>query len=99
MSSINDGAGTTLMFAENINKSYESTTSNGAPAFAWLFGNEQQLGFVWVVPTTGTAPQPGNTINNQEALNRADATTYPAEHAPIRSAIESTQRRHECHVL
>jgi prepilin-type processing-associated H-X9-DG protein/prepilin-type N-terminal cleavage/methylation domain-containing protein len=77
ISNINDGAGTTLMYAENINKSYESTTSSGAPALAWLFGSEQQLGFVWVVPTSATAPVPGNMINDQEALNRADATTYP----------------------
>jgi prepilin-type N-terminal cleavage/methylation domain-containing protein len=72
ISNINDGAGTTLMYAENIHKNYDSTTSNGAPAFAWLFGSEQQLGFVWVVPTlaSATAPVPGDGIGDQEALNR-----------------------------
>ncbi len=72
LSNINDGSGTTLMYAENIHKSYEPTSSSSsAPAFGWLFGNtEQQLGFVWVVPTSGTAPIPGDTSNTQEALNR-----------------------------
>lgn len=70
MSAINDGAGTTLMFAENSHKLYDSTVSTGEPAFGWLKGNEQQLGFVWVVPTTGTAPVPGNAVTDQEALNR-----------------------------
>jgi prepilin-type processing-associated H-X9-DG protein len=81
MSSINDGSGTTLMYVENIHKSYDSSTPSGAPAFAWLFGNEQQIGFVWVDPKGGkTSPQPGNTINDQEALNRdtAGTATYPA---------------------
>ncbi len=75
---IKDGAGTTLMFSENIHKSYESTTASGAPAFSWLFGNEQQMGMVWVVPTSGTAPQPGNTINDQERINgnRDDLVTF-----------------------
>lgn len=79
ISGIKDGAGTTLMLAENISKSYDATsTSNGAPAFSWLFGNEQQLGFVWVDPTGGAVvPQPGNTINNQEALNRDSSPTPP----------------------
>jgi prepilin-type N-terminal cleavage/methylation domain-containing protein/prepilin-type processing-associated H-X9-DG protein len=74
ISAIKDGAGTTIMMAENIHKSYESTTSNGSPAFGWMSGNEQQLGVVWVVPTNGTsAPQPGNTINDQERLNGNDS--------------------------
>lgn len=71
-----DGAGTTLMLAENIHKSY--TTSASAPWFSWLapaFGKpaaEQQIGFVWVVPQSGTtapAPTVGNTISDQERLN------------------------------
>jgi prepilin-type N-terminal cleavage/methylation domain-containing protein/prepilin-type processing-associated H-X9-DG protein len=80
LSSIKDGTGTTLLFAENIHKSYDSTTSNGAPAFSWLFGNEQQHGFVWVVPVNPSngSPAPpspvGNSINDQEALNR-DSTS------------------------
>jgi prepilin-type processing-associated H-X9-DG protein/prepilin-type N-terminal cleavage/methylation domain-containing protein len=82
LSNINDGSGTTLMFAENIHKTYDSTSPSGAPAFGWLFGNfEQQLGFVWVVPTSGTSPaQPvGNSVTDQEPLNRADAATYPPD--------------------
>lgn len=79
MSNINDGAGTTLLYTENIHKTYDSQVASGAPAFAWLFGSEQQIGFVWVVPVSGTSPaQPvGNNVSDQEALNRADATTFP----------------------
>ena len=48
------------MFAENIHKTYESTTSSTRPTHRrsrWLFGNtEQQLGFVWVVPASGSIP-------------------------------------------
>ena len=88
LSNINDGSGTTLMYAENIHKSYEpASSSSSAPAFGWVAGDyartgypEQQLGFVWVVPSSGTAPVPGNTVNDQEALNRnaQDAVTFPA---------------------
>jgi prepilin-type N-terminal cleavage/methylation domain-containing protein/prepilin-type processing-associated H-X9-DG protein len=76
ISAIKDGAGTTLMLAENIHKSYYSSTN--APLFSWIAGSEsldptnypseQQLGFVWVVPKSGTAPSPGNTINDQERI-------------------------------
>jgi len=83
ISNIKDGAGTTLMLAENIHKSYTSSTN--APLFSWLAGSEglnafggypseQQLGFVWVVPTAANvsgnhaAPLPGNTINDQERI-------------------------------
>jgi prepilin-type processing-associated H-X9-DG protein len=70
ISSIKDGAATTIMLSENIHKSYESTTSDGAPGFGWMFGTEQQLGIVWVVPTSANSPpQPGNTINDQERIN------------------------------
>jgi prepilin-type N-terminal cleavage/methylation domain-containing protein/prepilin-type processing-associated H-X9-DG protein len=82
ISGMKDGAGTTLMFAENIHKSYFSPTS--APLFSWLAGSnagiEQQLGFVWVVPKSGTAPTPGNTINDQERIggNAADLVDFDA---------------------
>jgi len=70
MSAIKDGAGTTIMYSENIHKSYvDPNNPANPPLFAWLFGNEQQLGMVWVVPTNGIAPQPGNTINDQERIN------------------------------
>jgi prepilin-type processing-associated H-X9-DG protein len=86
MSNINDGAGTTLMYSENIHKSYDSTDPSGAPAFSWLFGSEQQLGFVWVNPSNGlTAPvQPvGISDRDQEAISRDTAQVpltpqYPA---------------------
>jgi prepilin-type processing-associated H-X9-DG protein len=71
MSAIKDGAGTTLMVAENINKTYFSASN--APLFGWLTGSEQQLGIVWVVPTSGTAPQPGNSISDQERINGNEA--------------------------
>ncbi len=81
MSGISDGAGTTLMYAENISKTYDPASPSGPPAFAWLFGSpypEQQLGFVWVAPTNGTAPQPGNTANDQERIsgNSAQLDTF-----------------------
>jgi prepilin-type processing-associated H-X9-DG protein/prepilin-type N-terminal cleavage/methylation domain-containing protein len=92
LGAINDGSATTLLYAENIHKSYDSTSAtSSAPAFGWLGGDwqsgsvEQQLGFVWVVPTTGTSPsQPVSTsVNDQEAINRDTAPTpftplYPA---------------------
>ncbi len=76
MSNIKDGAGTTLMFAENINKTYFDPSN--APLFGWLTGREQQLGIVWVVPTSGTAPQPGNSINDQERIggNESDLVDF-----------------------
>jgi prepilin-type processing-associated H-X9-DG protein/prepilin-type N-terminal cleavage/methylation domain-containing protein len=82
ISNINDGAGTTLMYTENIDRTYDSTSPSGAPAFSWLFGNEQQLGFVWVVPVSpNTSPQPGDTVNDQEALNRnsQDVVVFPTD--------------------
>ena len=74
ISKIRDGASTTIMLSENVNKDYEPIgTSATAPFFTWLggadnggdpeFGTEQQLGFVWVVnenPHTGNRHrQPG----------------------------------------
>jgi prepilin-type processing-associated H-X9-DG protein len=86
MSNITDGAGTTLMYTENIHKTYDSTSASGAPAFSWLFGNEQQLGFVWVVPANPSgnanpAPLPGDTAIDQEAINRnsQDVVTFPSD--------------------
>jgi len=75
MGAMKDGAGTTLMLCENIHKSY--TTSANVPWFSWLapsFGKpgvEQQIGFVWVVPPSGTtapAPNPTYAINAQERI-------------------------------
>jgi len=88
LSNINDGAGTTLMYAENIHKTYDSTSSTGAPAFGWMVADtantgycEQQLGFVWVVPASGTTPAqpPTNAIDRQEGINRNfdDLVAFP----------------------
>ncbi len=83
MSKIRDGASTTIMLSENINKDYEPVGGTNSPFFTWLggdngggnpeFGTEQQLGFVWVVKEN---PQPGNGIDNQERINR-DNTSPP----------------------
>ncbi|MEX2309118.1 MAG: DUF1559 domain-containing protein [Pirellulales bacterium] len=71
LGTMKDGAGTTLMYVENVHKTYDSGTAT--PFFSWL-GNfdpthlmEQRFGFVWVV---NTAPQPGMNLDNQEAINR-----------------------------
>jgi prepilin-type N-terminal cleavage/methylation domain-containing protein/prepilin-type processing-associated H-X9-DG protein len=76
MTSIRDGAATTLMLSENIQKEYNV----GQIPFSWLasaddrmIALEQHLGMLWVVETT---PQPGNGITNQERINFTDATTY-----------------------
>jgi prepilin-type N-terminal cleavage/methylation domain-containing protein/prepilin-type processing-associated H-X9-DG protein len=82
MGAIKDGAGTTIMMAENIHKTYYDASN--VPTFSWLTGTrtgvEQQLGMVWVVPPSGqTAPQPGDTINNQERIggNSANVADFP----------------------
>ena len=69
MSAIKDGAGTTLLFSENLHKTYDSTPGT-APDLTWLStnvpqGSEQQFGFVWVVNTN---PQPGPNIDDQERI-------------------------------
>jgi prepilin-type N-terminal cleavage/methylation domain-containing protein/prepilin-type processing-associated H-X9-DG protein len=79
VSKIADGAGTTLMLAENVNKTYAVTGQT--PRFSYLgppqgsLPVEQQLGMVWVAETT---PQPdtnvangldGSGLLNQEAIN------------------------------
>jgi prepilin-type N-terminal cleavage/methylation domain-containing protein/prepilin-type processing-associated H-X9-DG protein len=84
MGAIKDGAGTTIMMAENIHKTYLDTSNN--PVFSWLTGSkagvEQQLGMVWVVPPAGkTAPLPGDTINDQERIggNSAGVADFRAD--------------------
>jgi prepilin-type N-terminal cleavage/methylation domain-containing protein/prepilin-type processing-associated H-X9-DG protein len=81
MGTMKDGAGTTLMYAENIQKTYEPA-SPGPPLFGWL-GNlyaiepmEQRFGMVWVVDGN---PQIGRSLTNQEAINRneSDAVDFP----------------------
>ena len=71
MSSINDGAATTLMLSENIHKDYDAT-----PQFSWFSGwSEQQLGMVWV---PNDQPVPGNTLEDQEQINREDSNNFDA---------------------
>jgi prepilin-type N-terminal cleavage/methylation domain-containing protein/prepilin-type processing-associated H-X9-DG protein len=85
ISKIKDGAGTTLLYAENINRTYVPLgVSNPEPQFCYLgnpngtFPTEQQLGMVWVVNTT---PQPGNGLTDQERINgnAADAVNFPSD--------------------
>ena len=83
LGTMKDGSGTTLLFAENIHKTYLSANPADPPAFSWL-GNinpkaimEQQFGLVWVVNTN---PQPGAGLDNQEAINRnqSDVVVFPS---------------------
>jgi prepilin-type N-terminal cleavage/methylation domain-containing protein/prepilin-type processing-associated H-X9-DG protein len=67
VSNISDGSGTTIMFAENMFKTYFDPVTNN-PLFGWPTGSEQQMGVVWVVPSTGTAPVPSNSIDGQERI-------------------------------
>jgi prepilin-type N-terminal cleavage/methylation domain-containing protein/prepilin-type processing-associated H-X9-DG protein len=85
LSNIKDGAGTTLMLSENVNKDND---------YSWLGvsslpigskppqGGEQQFGMVWVVPTSGTTPTytfPGSSIREQERFSYVDPkdTSFP----------------------
>ncbi len=76
ISAIKDGAGTTLLFAENNTKAY---TNSSGTIFSWLgasdrYSAEQQFGFNWVV---AYPPQPvagptlsGAGITNQERIGK-----------------------------
>jgi prepilin-type N-terminal cleavage/methylation domain-containing protein/prepilin-type processing-associated H-X9-DG protein len=70
ISAIKDGAGTTLMLAENIHKSYDPISPSVNPAFSWLTGTEQQLGFVWV-DSYPPQPVPGPKLGSANELNQA----------------------------
>jgi prepilin-type processing-associated H-X9-DG protein len=78
LSTITDGAGTTILLSENCHKSYEPVSAGNPARFTWLFGTEQHLGIVWVV---STAPQPGNSIVDQERINRVGEDAY--SHDPV----------------
>lgn len=69
-----DGAATTILLSENVNKTYEPATG-GQPYFTWLAGSaatakgiEQQFGMVWVVSLTPGSGAP--PLRRQEAINR-----------------------------
>jgi prepilin-type N-terminal cleavage/methylation domain-containing protein/prepilin-type processing-associated H-X9-DG protein len=92
MSKIRDGASTTLMLSENLNKDYEPIGTGATdPRFTWFggfspangsnpqFGTEQQLGFVWVVSDN---PTNGNGIDDQERINRDTGVNPPADPWP-----------------
>lgn len=80
MSKIRDGASTTILLSENINKDY------AAAPFTWfggadnsgnpLFGTEQQLGIVWVV-NANPQPLPPDSITSQERINRDSSPNVP----------------------
>jgi prepilin-type N-terminal cleavage/methylation domain-containing protein/prepilin-type processing-associated H-X9-DG protein len=81
LSNIKDGAGTTLMLSENVQKNQN---------YNWLAvaddqPGQQQFGMVWVVPASGTTPTftfPGNTkVTDQERISKSDDQTYP-DNAP-----------------
>jgi prepilin-type N-terminal cleavage/methylation domain-containing protein/prepilin-type processing-associated H-X9-DG protein len=82
---IRDGAGTTIMLSENIDKLYEPRNPND-PIFTWLGGSgsvlgpagtEQQLGIVWIVPQDPDQPTPRTVtamkdagLDSQALINR-----------------------------
>ncbi len=70
---ISDGAATTILLSENNHKTYEPYASGFPPRFTWAFGTEQHLAIVWVVNDN---PQPGNTIVDQERINRVGDDVY-----------------------
>jgi prepilin-type N-terminal cleavage/methylation domain-containing protein len=73
LAKITDGAATTILLSENCHKSYEPVNAGQPSRFTWLFGTEQHLGIVWVVDDT---PEAGNSIDNQEAINRVSEDAY-----------------------
>ena len=73
LGNIHDGASMTIMLSENCHKSYEPTGPNLPSRFSWLFGTEQHLAIVWVANVN---PQPGETIVDQERINRAAEEVY-----------------------
>jgi prepilin-type N-terminal cleavage/methylation domain-containing protein/prepilin-type processing-associated H-X9-DG protein len=76
LSGIRDGAATTILVSENRDKTYDPDNPLAEPNFTWLYGNEQQVGLVWVVPPDANPPLP--TL--QEAINRNtdDVVVFPA---------------------
>jgi prepilin-type N-terminal cleavage/methylation domain-containing protein/prepilin-type processing-associated H-X9-DG protein len=87
LSKVADGAATTLMLSENINKTY-SDPPGSAPTFSYLgvpgdpdgsLPSEQLLGMVWVA---NTAPTGGsNDLDDQEQINgnAADVAVFKSD--------------------
>jgi prepilin-type N-terminal cleavage/methylation domain-containing protein/prepilin-type processing-associated H-X9-DG protein len=85
---INDGASTTLLYAENIHKTYVPVPPPVVdPVTCWAgtpyvnaisLTTEQQFGMVWVPETE---PQPGDGLTNQERINgnQTDAIDFRAD--------------------
>ena len=101
MSAIKDGASTTLMFAENIHKTYVLNPAD-PPLFSWLgvadgaVAIEQQLGMVWVADDDATAGQ--RHLTDQEAINgNADQRGELRSHLDprVRPARRRSWRRRE----
>ncbi|HEX3600100.1 MAG TPA: DUF1559 domain-containing protein, partial [Lacipirellulaceae bacterium] len=83
-SAIKDGAGTTIMMAENIHKSYYDSANN--PLFCWAAGSEgvingakylynpipseQQFGIVWVVPKNTASGNPTSPVPGNTINNQ-----------------------------
>jgi prepilin-type processing-associated H-X9-DG protein len=73
LANIRDGAATTILLTENSHKSYEPVATGSPTRFTWLFGTEQHLGVVWVV---NVSPRPGNSLVDQERINRVSDDAY-----------------------
>ena len=82
ISGMKDGSSLTILLTENNHKEYDDP----ARPFTWLAGTEQQLGVVWVVPSTANAPPTaGENIDQQEAINGVTETVpMPVGFNPIR---------------
>jgi prepilin-type N-terminal cleavage/methylation domain-containing protein len=87
LTKVDDGAATTLMLSENINKTY-SDPPGSAPKFSYLgvpgdpdgsLPSEQLLGMVWVANTTPTGGS--NDLDDQEQINgnTADVAVFKPE--------------------
>jgi prepilin-type N-terminal cleavage/methylation domain-containing protein/prepilin-type processing-associated H-X9-DG protein len=78
--SIKDGSSTTLMLAENVNKTYIPPSPGNRFSYLGVMDgkepSEQQFGFVWVVDDT---PDPGNGLTDQERINgnEQDLVDFP----------------------
>jgi prepilin-type processing-associated H-X9-DG protein len=70
--SVIKGADMTILYSENIHRTYEPINPSDPPLFSWAYGNEQQVGMVWVV-------NPTPPFSEQEGINRneSDPPSFP----------------------